>query len=174
MGSELRKVEKLGGEGLMIRKPGSKYEHTRSHDLLKIKTFHDAEVRSRFRLDLRVFTVWFNSHSPNVILIKSRGSMRLYELFTAILAARTCLGGGDWSREGQRSQCERDGRAGVSHGVRQTVQGRLGLHRRAAPQSAQERHHHHVSLPGVHQQRLAALPDLCRSVEIYFICGCCY
>ena len=44
MDSELQKVEKLGGEGLMIRKPGSKYEHTRSHDLLKIKTFHDAEV----------------------------------------------------------------------------------------------------------------------------------
>lgn len=41
---ELERVEGLGGEGLMIRQPGSKYEHARSKALLKIKTFHDAEA----------------------------------------------------------------------------------------------------------------------------------
>ena len=44
MEEELEKVEALGGEGLMIRKPGSLYEECRSTNLLKIKTFHDAEV----------------------------------------------------------------------------------------------------------------------------------
>ena len=44
METELKRVESLGGEGLMIRKPGSSYEECRSHNLLKIKTFHDAEV----------------------------------------------------------------------------------------------------------------------------------
>jgi DNA ligase-1 len=42
---ELARVEALGGEGLMLRKPGSKYEAGRSHTLLKVKTFHDAEAR---------------------------------------------------------------------------------------------------------------------------------
>ena len=42
---ELKKVEGLGGEGLMIRQPKSKYVNGRSNTLLKIKTFHDAEVR---------------------------------------------------------------------------------------------------------------------------------
>ncbi|MDF2693181.1 MAG: ligase [Labilithrix sp.] len=42
---ELTKVEALGGEGLMARKPGSKYEVGRSSTLLKVKTFHDAEAR---------------------------------------------------------------------------------------------------------------------------------
>ncbi len=42
---ELKRVEALGGEGLMIRQPASKYVHGRSNTLLKIKTFHDAEVR---------------------------------------------------------------------------------------------------------------------------------
>lgn len=41
---ELKRVISLGGEGLMIRQPGSKYERKRSKTLLKIKTFHDAEV----------------------------------------------------------------------------------------------------------------------------------
>ncbi len=40
---ELARVEALGGEGLMLRKPGSKYDVGRSHSLLKVKTFHDAE-----------------------------------------------------------------------------------------------------------------------------------
>jgi len=42
---ELRRVEGLGGEGLMLRRPGSKYEVGRSNSLLKVKTFHDAEAR---------------------------------------------------------------------------------------------------------------------------------
>ena len=41
---ELARVESLGGEGLMLREPGSKYEAGRSSTLLKIKTFHDAEA----------------------------------------------------------------------------------------------------------------------------------
>jgi DNA ligase-1 len=42
---ELSRVEGLGGEGLMLRKPRSKYEVGRSSTLLKVKTFHDAEAR---------------------------------------------------------------------------------------------------------------------------------
>lgn len=45
MRSELARVESLGGEGLMMRRPGSLYEVGRSHSLLKVKTFHDAEAR---------------------------------------------------------------------------------------------------------------------------------
>jgi DNA ligase 1 len=43
--AELARVEGLGGEGLMARRPKSKYEVGRSTTLLKIKTFHDAEAR---------------------------------------------------------------------------------------------------------------------------------
>lgn len=42
---ELARVEALGGEGLMMRRPGSKYEVGRSSSLLKVKNFHDAEAR---------------------------------------------------------------------------------------------------------------------------------
>ncbi|HZY88364.1 MAG TPA: DNA ligase [Gemmataceae bacterium] len=42
---ELARVEALGGEGLMLRQPGSHYEAGRSATLLKIKRFHDAEAR---------------------------------------------------------------------------------------------------------------------------------
>ena len=41
---ELARVEALGGEGLMLRQPGSRYEIGRSTTLLKVKTFHDAEA----------------------------------------------------------------------------------------------------------------------------------
>lgn len=41
---ELARVESIGGEGLMLRKPGSKYEVGRSSTLLKVKSFHDAEA----------------------------------------------------------------------------------------------------------------------------------
>jgi DNA ligase 1 len=41
---ELHRVESLGGEGLMMRKPGSLYEVGRSHTLLKVKSFKDAEA----------------------------------------------------------------------------------------------------------------------------------
>ncbi|XP_076449399.1 uncharacterized protein LOC143285851 [Babylonia areolata] len=40
----LKYVLDRGGEGLMIRKPKSKYERARSHTLLKIKKFYDAEA----------------------------------------------------------------------------------------------------------------------------------
>ena len=43
--SELARIESLGGEGLMLRQPGSLYEAGRSFTLLKVKTFHDAEGR---------------------------------------------------------------------------------------------------------------------------------
>ena len=42
---ELARIEALGGEGLMLRQPGSKYVVGRSLTLLKIKSFHDAEAR---------------------------------------------------------------------------------------------------------------------------------
>jgi DNA ligase-1 len=45
MRQELRRVEALGGEGLMMRRPRSHYEVGRSHTLLKVKSFHDAEAR---------------------------------------------------------------------------------------------------------------------------------
>ena len=43
--TELARVEALGGEGLMLRQPASRYEAGRSATLLKVKTFHDAEAR---------------------------------------------------------------------------------------------------------------------------------
>ena len=42
--AELTRVESLGGEGLMLRQPGSKYVAGRSSTLLKVKTFHDTEA----------------------------------------------------------------------------------------------------------------------------------
>ncbi len=42
--AELQRVESLGGEGLMLREPGSAYAVGRSSTLLKVKTFHDAEA----------------------------------------------------------------------------------------------------------------------------------
>lgn len=41
---ELKRIESLGGEGLMLRQPGSKYASGRSSTLLKVKTFYDAEA----------------------------------------------------------------------------------------------------------------------------------
>lgn len=41
---ELKRVEALGGEGLMLRQPGSKYVAGRSTTLLKVKRFLDAEA----------------------------------------------------------------------------------------------------------------------------------
>ncbi|MDR3636569.1 MAG: DNA ligase [Isosphaeraceae bacterium] len=43
--AELARVEALGGEGLMLRQPESRYEVGRSLTLLKIKSFRDAEAR---------------------------------------------------------------------------------------------------------------------------------
>ena len=42
---ELSRLEALGGEGLMLRRAGSRYEGGRSATLLKVKSFHDAEAR---------------------------------------------------------------------------------------------------------------------------------
>ncbi len=42
--AELARIERLGGEGLMLRRPGSKYESGRSPTLLKVKRFRDAEA----------------------------------------------------------------------------------------------------------------------------------
>ena len=44
LSAELARIESLGGEGLMLRQPGSKYVSGRSTTLLKVKTFHDAEA----------------------------------------------------------------------------------------------------------------------------------
>src|SRR5438067_1203273 len=43
--SELDRLEALRGEGLMLRRAGSRYESGRSSTLLKVKRFHDAEAR---------------------------------------------------------------------------------------------------------------------------------
>lgn len=42
--NSLNEVVSSGGEGLMLRKPGSKYEIGRSSTLLKVKKFSDAEA----------------------------------------------------------------------------------------------------------------------------------
>jgi DNA ligase-1 len=42
---ELARVEALGGEGLMLRQPGSRYEIGRSSSLLKVKRFRDEDAR---------------------------------------------------------------------------------------------------------------------------------
>jgi DNA ligase-1 len=41
---ELERIQTLGGEGLMLREPASRYVAGRSSTLLKVKTFHDAEA----------------------------------------------------------------------------------------------------------------------------------
>lgn len=41
---KLSEIEELGGEGLMLRDPDSKYEPFRSKTLLKVKSFYDAEA----------------------------------------------------------------------------------------------------------------------------------
>lgn len=41
---ELERIIALGGEGLMVRQPGSKYERSRSSTILKVKKFLDTEV----------------------------------------------------------------------------------------------------------------------------------
>jgi DNA ligase-1 len=41
---ELSRVEKLGGEGLMVRKPDALYSEGRSGDILKVKSYQDTEA----------------------------------------------------------------------------------------------------------------------------------
>ncbi len=45
MKRELARIEKLDGEGLMLREPASLYEAGRSTTLLKVKSFFDAEAK---------------------------------------------------------------------------------------------------------------------------------
>ncbi len=42
---ELRRIEKLGGEGLIVRAPGALYSSGRSPKILKVKSFQDAEAK---------------------------------------------------------------------------------------------------------------------------------
>ncbi|MCA9571427.1 MAG: DNA ligase [Myxococcales bacterium] len=42
--AELARVEAMGGEGVMLRAPGSRYVPGRSEVLLKVKSFYDAEA----------------------------------------------------------------------------------------------------------------------------------
>ncbi len=42
---ELKRIEELGGEGVMLREKKSKYIGSRSTTLLKVKSFHDAEAK---------------------------------------------------------------------------------------------------------------------------------
>lgn len=41
----LKSVLALGGEGVMLRQPRSKYENKRSNNLLKVKNFFDEEAK---------------------------------------------------------------------------------------------------------------------------------
>ena len=41
---EMKRVLALGGEGMMVRDPKSKYEHRRTKTMLKVKEFHDDEA----------------------------------------------------------------------------------------------------------------------------------
>lgn len=43
--AELARIEGLGGEGVMLRRPGSRYVAGRSETLLKVKSFFDTEAR---------------------------------------------------------------------------------------------------------------------------------
>ncbi|OGQ90302.1 MAG: DNA ligase [Deltaproteobacteria bacterium RIFOXYA12_FULL_58_15] len=43
--NELNRIHNIGGEGLMLRQPGSKYFGGRSSTLLKVKVFFDTEAR---------------------------------------------------------------------------------------------------------------------------------
>ncbi len=42
---ELQRIEKLGGEGLIVRKPHALYTAGRSMEILKVKNFQDAEAK---------------------------------------------------------------------------------------------------------------------------------
>ena len=42
--TELQQVEKLGGEGLIVRKPDARYTRGRSREILKIKSYYDMEA----------------------------------------------------------------------------------------------------------------------------------
>lgn len=70
----LAKIEALGGEGLMLRRPGSRYARSRSNDLLKVKSTHDAEAviigykpgKGRHEGRLGAYTCKFK-HDPSIV-----------------------------------------------------------------------------------------------------------
>lgn len=41
---DLRRIEQLGGEGIILRRPGSPYSKGRSRDILKVKSYADQEA----------------------------------------------------------------------------------------------------------------------------------
>lgn len=43
--NRLKRIEELGGEGLILRRPDAPYSSGRSKDVLKVKSFDDAEAR---------------------------------------------------------------------------------------------------------------------------------
>jgi DNA ligase-1 len=55
----LADVNKAGGEGIMLRKPGSLYEHKRSTTLLKVKTFYDEGKLSIISMICFIFMIDF-------------------------------------------------------------------------------------------------------------------
>jgi DNA ligase-1 len=42
---ELKRIESLGGEGLIVRRPGTYYKDGRTAEILKVKNHQDAEAR---------------------------------------------------------------------------------------------------------------------------------
>lgn len=42
---ELKRIEQLGGEGLIVRRPDTSYRDGRSAEILKVKSYQDAEAR---------------------------------------------------------------------------------------------------------------------------------
>lgn len=63
---KLKEIESLGGEGLMLRKPGSLYEGKRSSTLLKIKV-------SKIKRSFLRCALW-NSFSRFLVILRRRGS----------------------------------------------------------------------------------------------------
>ncbi len=53
--TELQQVEKLGGEGLIVRKPDALYTRGRSREILKIKSYDDMEAVVK----------WFEERAPS-------------------------------------------------------------------------------------------------------------
>ena len=63
----LADVNKAGGEGIMLRRPGSRYENKRSSTLLKVKTFYDEGEIFFNDLVQKILTGFFQKHKSSVI-----------------------------------------------------------------------------------------------------------
>ena len=69
----LADVNKVGGEGVMLRKPGSRYEHKRSSTLLKVKTFYDEGNSQRFyRIDR--FILFFSQRLWSLVTNRAKAT----------------------------------------------------------------------------------------------------